>query len=376
MNTSVPTGSTGRREAPFHLGSALGVAALGLILPFAGCAGKKDQAPQAPIPAIVKRAEPAGAAVSEWSGSVRTRQGSTLAFSVPGRVQRILADVGDPVAAGTVLVELDQEPFELQLRQAEAEARAAVPALAEAKRRREAEQRLWSAGSTSQTEYEAAVSAHAAAQSRAEAADASLSLARRALRESRLVAPVDGRVSQRLVQPAQVVAAGSPVMEFDSDASVEAVLTVSTSRLIDLAVGQPVEVRYRLTDDTPRLLTGRITHVGRRGLAGGVHEVLIALPDNAAVVPGEPVLARLAVQSVGTEVKLPATAVQTAVGGAASVLVLNEESQTVKRREVRLGSPRGDEITITAGLRSGELVVAVGGVFLRDGQTIRPLLRD
>lgn len=347
-----------------------------MVLSFSGC-GRSDHKAATFIPtAIVQTVRPAGVSTDEWSGVVRARQTAQLAFSVAGRVERIAAEVGDRIERGEVLIELDQEPFRLQLQQAEAEARAAVPALAEATRRRDSEERLWSANATSRADHDAALSAFAAAASRAEAADAALGLARRALRESRLVAPAAGRVAQRLVQASAVVAPGTPVLEFDPESVAEVVLTVPGPRIAELAIDQPVDVRYRLTEATPSVATGRITHIGQRSLAGGVHEVLVRLPDTAAAFPGEAVVVRLPVTRSSTAVRIPVTALQPTKPGSAAVLVLDAASGAVRRRDVRFTAPQGDTALVSEGLRDGETVVVAGLSFLRDGQQVRAIRRD
>jgi RND family efflux transporter MFP subunit len=342
----------------------------------AGCAERHVSEETVPSTAIVQRVKPAQAETIEWSGSVRTRQGAALAFSVPGRVRAIQAEIGDRVTAGMVLMELDAEPFQLQLRQAEAEVKAAVPALAEALRRKDSEQRLWQAEATSQSDYEAAMSAHAAAEARAETAAANLALANRAMRESRLIAPADGTLARRLVSAGAFVDAGIPVVEFDSSGPAEVLLAVPATKVADLTVSQSVEIRYQLTAVAPLVTQGTITHLSQRSLDGGVCEVLIQLTDAVNVLPGEPVLARLQTKARNSEVRVPATAVLRAVDGSSEVLIIAPGSHLVQRRPVTVGMPFGAEIILTAGLQPGELIVATGGAFLRDGQAIRPILRD
>lgn len=63
------------------------------------------------------------------SGTVEARE-SDLAFQVPGRIVRLLADEGATVEAGQVIAELDPRDYELALQRARAEADAARQALA------------------------------------------------------------------------------------------------------------------------------------------------------------------------------------------------------------------------------------------------------
>lgn len=351
-------------------------ATLALVLTLVGCS-RPAVAPLTSIPtAIVTPAKPVGEIATEWSGMARTKQAALLAFSVAGRVQAVRADVGDLVAPGTVLMELDAEPFQLQLRQAEAEAAAAIPALAEAIRRRDVEQRLWAKNATSQAAYEAAESAYAAAVGRATATEANVALARRALREAKLVAPVAGRIARRLVSNATFVLADTVAIEFDPADATEIVVAVPGPQLADIRLGQPIEVRYRLTEPGANLTRGTITHIGQRRLAGGVHEVLVSLPDSSEIAAGEPVAVRLPSSRRTGEVLVPVSAVRLTGNGLGEVLVLGPDTGVLKARLVSVGQPDGSDLLITAGLQAGERVVATGTSFLREGNKIRAITRE
>lgn len=347
-----------------------------IVLIAAGCSKPTPHAELIPT-VIVRSAAPATPVVEAWNGTVRTRQHATLAFAVAGRLQKTCVEVGDHVAAGTVLAELDQEPFDLELEQAEAQARAAGPALEEAKRRFEAEERLSANGATSRTDLDAATSAYAAARSHQQAAEATLGLARRQQRESRLLAPCAGRIAQRLVPTASVIAAGTPVIEFDSDGPAEVVLTLPASRVGTLAIGQEVRVTSGLSGGKPVPVTGQITHIGLRSLAGGVHEVLVRLPGNTPAFPGESVIAELALAESAAGVRLPLTAIQPAAEpGTGHVFVFDPQSQRLALRPVRYQAPHGADVLVSSGLRHGELVAVAGLPFLRDGQAAHAQQRE
>lgn len=347
-----------------------------LILLASGCSRQPVESPLAVPCVVVQTVAPSQHSITAWSGVVRMPAGVELGFTVPGRIQGIYAEIGDRVDAGSILMEMDPEPFRLQLQQAEAEEQAALPALAEAKRRKESEERLWAAGATSKADHDAAMTAYANAQARLASASAAQSLAARALRETRLRAPADGLVAKRLVSTGAVVQAGLPVIAFDPAGQAEVVLLVSSSCIESLEVGQKVRVQFRLTSSAPHFASGEITHVGRRSLAGGVHEVLVRLPTGVAVHPGEAVLACFRDEASSGAVAVPSTAVHSSGDGSARVFVVAGEGDRVESRVVHLGAPSGSNILVSSGLRIGERVVVRGGAFLRDGQSVRTLGRQ
>ncbi|HLP08623.1 MAG TPA: efflux RND transporter periplasmic adaptor subunit [Opitutaceae bacterium] len=344
-----------------------------------GCGKPAAALADAPRTVLVQHAVAASAssAAEAWNGSVRSPDRATLAFAVGGRLTKTLVEIGDRVEAGSVLAELDPEPFALELAQAEAQALAASPAFEEATRRLQAEEQLRASGATSRADFDAAASAFAAARSHKQAAEAALGLARRQQRESRLLAPCAGRIAQRLLPNATVLAAGTPVLEFDSEGPAEVVLSLPAGRVGSLVVGQRVHVSTRLGTAEPLHLEGRIAHVGQRSLGGGVHEVLVRLPADAAVFPGEAAVVELVATTETAGVTLPLTAIQPAANpGSGHVFVLDSVSQRLARRAVQYRSPHGADVLVTDGVHPGELVAVAGLPFLRDGESARAQLRE
>lgn len=357
-----------RRRFPGHL-AHLSVAATLLT---AGCS--KPASPPEPLPTVlVQPAAPGAPATEAWSGTVRSLHRATLAFAVAGRLAKTPVEVGDRVEAHSILAELEKEPFALELEQAEAQAQAAGPALEEAKRRHEAEERLSANRATSRAELDSAASAYASARSQQRAAQAALGLARRQERESRLIAPCNGRIAQRLAAAGSVIAAGTPVLEFDSEDGTEVLLILPGSRVSSLAIGQDA----RVSTGEPPGVVGRITQISQRSLAGGVHEVLIRLPENAGLFPGQPVAVELAARQPAAGVRLPLTAIRPdAESGSGKVLVFDPATLRLALRPVHYHAPHGADVLVSSGVSEGELVAVAGLEFLRAGQTVHAKTRE
>ncbi|MDF2232504.1 HlyD family efflux transporter periplasmic adaptor subunit [Albimonas sp. CAU 1670] len=157
-----------------------------------------------------------------------------------GRVVEVDAREGDRVAAGDKLARLDTAELEASLDRAEAEAALSRESLAQAEAQvalRESETHLAlheyeraaslvEKGHASQATLDARRSARDVAQAAERAARAQVATAWRAIAaaeaevrrivsligDSTLVAPADGRVLYRLVEPGEVVGAGQPVL--------------------------------------------------------------------------------------------------------------------------------------------------------------------
>lgn len=175
------------------------------------------------------------------TGSLNPDESVTVSSEVQGRVSRILADFGQNVRKGQVLVELDKQEYQIQLERAKAALaqalariglspgqedsppestagmRQATAQLEDAKFKYESAQRLVKSGDISQehfTELEKAYRAREAAYegsrdelrtqwANMESLRADVKLAQKRLNDATVRAPFDGAVTQKLVSPGQ-----------------------------------------------------------------------------------------------------------------------------------------------------------------------------
>ena len=247
------------------------------------------------------------------AGTVEARQ-IRPGFLIQGRISALHVDEGMAVTRGTLLAELDAADYRLELRQATArrDAAAAALALLEAGSRpeeigaaeatlAEAEARLGFATDEVQRLQELATKRLAAreeldnarmelrvaravrerarqnlqllqagprqqeitrARAELEAAAAAVATARQRLDHTRLAAPADGVVSQRLVEVGSVVSPGTPVFEIDSLRHPWVRAYLNERDLPRVRLGQAVTIRV---DGLPgRSFSGRLAFISPR----------------------------------------------------------------------------------------------------------------
>lgn len=344
---------------------------LGLCLfSLVSCDSDRNETTLADPLVVAAEATPASGSVRHWAGTVRSGQSTSLAFETSGRLVTVAREIGDAVTKGEVVAEIDTQPFELERRRAAAEVAAALPALDEATRRMEIETRLRDSESTSRAKLEAAITAHAAALARLETARAALSLAERAVRTCKLVAPADGRIAVRHASVGKIIAAGEALFEFDPDGGREFVTLIPTDHLQRWQAGAKVRIRHRLVARHAAESVGEVKSIGPRAAAGGIHEVVVALEGNSTAKVGEAGLARSEAPDPDPGLRVPATAILPQGGEKMAVMVVSPESK-LELREVGLLEMEGDQARIGRGLAPGERVVALGANFLRAGQSVR-----
>ena len=186
--------------------------ALFLLLPLlGGCS--PDERP-GPVPLRTVKLAPVSRLAAQaplLPGLVRQPRSAALAFENGGRVLRVAVDVGDRVAAGQLLAEQDAEPARLRLAQANARVQAARVELDQRRAGQRRARQLFADGNLAKAELEAADAALGAAQAQQGGAEAELALARRALAQTRLVAPFAGQIVLRAPEPLRLVGAGETI---------------------------------------------------------------------------------------------------------------------------------------------------------------------
>ncbi len=146
-------------------------------------------------------------------GEIRAFDTVTISSEIAGKVDKVFAEVGDRVAAGAPLAEVDRETFKIYLQQAEANLAAANADLALAGKELERKQDLRSDETISQSALDQAMAAHDLATARVAAAQAALALASRNYDRSIVRAPAAGAITQRYVVAGQWAEIGVGLFE-------------------------------------------------------------------------------------------------------------------------------------------------------------------
>lgn len=295
--------------------------------------------------------------VVEAVGSTRARRSVEIAPLATGRVAAINFEAGQQIAAGQVLLRLDDDIQRADLKEAEARFEAAASALkrAEALRR-------------SNTVAEAQIERLAADLSIAEA---DRDRAARRLRDRTVNAPFDGVVGYANVELGARINEGYRITTLDDLSVLEIEMALPEILFGRIGPGQPVQARAaafpgRRFDGQIVSFDSRIDPVSRsfRARAHLANEEL-ALPAGMFM--------HLSVV-LGAEMALTVPEEAVVVEGANSFLfavVGGEDDARVQRRTVRLGRRSFGHVEILDGVTDGDEVVIRGVQKVRDGSPVR-----
>jgi RND family efflux transporter MFP subunit len=307
-----------------------------------------------------------------FPGEVLASRSSEMSFDVAGRLIERPAVQGMVAAKDALLARLDPENFEARLASANARLTNARDELA---RRRQLRDR----GVISATEFDQF-------NTEFQVAEAAQREAQRALEDTRLVAPFDGRVARTFlnvgtsVQPKQAVLVYQDVSRLEIDIEVpEQVMTL----MVPGATAENARELLEAKAEFPAL-PGRRFDIALKSFSTAATEAARTFrvsfdldpPADANILPGVTCTVLVRSRNVGEAspeagvFEVPMQAVATAQG-AAVLWRLDPGSLTVAPVSVELLGPAGQSMRVrSVDLKSGDEIVIAGVRFLSDGMQV------
>jgi RND family efflux transporter MFP subunit len=309
--------------------------------------------------------------VLDITGELRAVNSSMIKARVAAEVQSLDVREGDRVKAGQVLGRLDGTEFTLRLRQAQEQAVQAQAQLEIAERALDNNRALVSQGFISQNALDTSVSNAAAARAALQAANAAAGLARKSLDDTVLRAPIQGLVSQRLVQPGERVGVDARLLEIVDLTKLEIEATVPPQDVGAVQIGALASLRV---DGIGQPVTARVARINPSAQAG-----TRAVPVYLSVDP-QPGLRQglFARGSIELErrsaLSLPASAVR--IDQARPYAIVLEQGRAVPR-DVELGlrgrasAASEPMVEVIAGLTEGSTVLRSSVGLVREGTRLK-----
>ena len=312
-----------------------------------------------PLRATLGSTISAGGNVAAWQEAIIGAEGNGL------RLAEVRVNVGDAVRRGQPLAHFAAELMQAELAQTQAAVAEAEALLAEAAGNATRARELAPSGAWSAQQVNQVLTAERTAQARLAAARAGLRVQQLRVAQTQVLASDDGLISARSATVGAVVPAGAEMFRLIRGGRLEWRAEVAASELAQLRPGQTV----RVTPAGGAAVTGRVRTVAptvdaatRNGI------VYVDLPAGGPARAG--MFARGEFELGATAaLTLPQTAVVLRDGFSYVYRVAADGK--VAQTKVGVGRRAGERIEITLGLDAAARVVASGGAFLADGDTVR-----
>jgi RND family efflux transporter MFP subunit len=316
----------------------------------------EGRGPQA-VRAAVIRLEPLQKPES-FTGTVRPRIESNIAFRVAGKIVARDVDVGDRVAAGQVVARLDDADLRLALAAADAEVAAAMRDRARMAEDAARAVTLHAQGHIARAALDDAETALAQAEARADRAVQARDQAANALDYAVLRAPAAGVVTAAAAEPGQVVGAGSVVLRLARTDRLEAEIALPEQRR---ALLQATDVTATLWGEQGRTYALTLREVSPDVDPGSrTYRVRFAFDagDGAALALGRTLTLRIAPPPDGMVATVPLGAVMND-GTGASVWKVGGTGRAV-RVPVTIAALTDTAARVKGQLADGDRIVALG----------------
>jgi RND family efflux transporter MFP subunit len=387
--------------------------AFGLLL--TSCSGPYGQGGPAaaktePAPLSVKTLAVASTTLPEVisaNGELFAEEQTTISAKVPGRVQKLYADLGSVLKAGDIVAELEKTEYEFRVRQSEAAVdqirarlalsnrpdeefdpartatvREAAAALKEARFIFETTGKLQKEGVVSRIEFEKAqvrrdgVEAHYAAvvadvmQLRSQLSErrANLALARQQLDDCTIRAPFSGAVTRRPSSPGEYLGINAPILTLVRQNPLRVRLEVPERLAARVERGQMIEVRL---EAAPVVRTGRVVRLSPAIEAQGRSLVIEGeIPNTDGVLrPGSFVQGTITLNPNAQGIVVPRDAVLGFAGTERAFVVKNG---ALEDRIVKTGRRLdNDRIEVLEGLSAGDRLVSPANDRMTKGLKVR-----
>jgi multidrug efflux system membrane fusion protein len=329
--------------------------ALLLFAALAGC-GREAAVPEPPRPVLTRvLGETAGDETLSYSGEVRSRHETPLAFRIPGKITARPVDAGAIVRAGDILARIDPADSLLSVEAANAQLELAA---ADVQRWRH----LRAQNFVSQAALDGKESAYRAARAQAE-------LARNQSAYTVLRADQAGVIGLITGEVGQVVAAGQTIMRLARADTLEVAISIPEARMPELRSLGAAEIS--LWADAQAHYAGTLRELSpvadpvTRTYAA---RVAIRQPD-ARVLLGMTATVRFLRQEGSNRLSVPLTAVFQHAGQPALWVV--DADQIVSLRPVAIAAYREDSAILAGGATAGERIVVAGVHKLSSGERVR-----
>jgi membrane fusion protein (multidrug efflux system) len=370
----------------------------GLLALLAACGGgsgngkekaAEDADPSVPVEAVSVARRSISASYS-GTATLEADSEALVAAKVNGALLKLYVEEGDQVKEGQLLAQLDAENARLNLAKAEATLRKLEN---DYRRSNEMfERKLLSVEQNDKIRYDL------------ETQRATYDLARLELSYTRIVAPISGVISRRLVKVGNYITINQTLFQIDNFDPLLAVLNVPERELDTLRAHQIVRMRV---DSIPEhVFEGHIQRISpvvdsttgtfrvtcefrdktdrlKSGMFGRL-EIAYAQRDNALTIPRSALIeedgeAAVYVVVAGSELeKEKAVAEQTKAGKEPAGADARKEEKKIptwvaQRRLIKPGYGDADYVEVVDGVSEGDRVITVGRSAVRDGTAVQVL---
>lgn len=304
-----------------------------------------------------------------YSGEVRGRYESQLAFQASGKIIKRNIQLGSTVSAGDVLMQIDAKDVAQTVNNYTAQVDSAESRLQLAESDLKRYRELLNAGAVSQSQYDQYANAYNVAAAGVRQAQAQYMQGSHQLDYTLLTADKPGVISSISAETGQVVSAGQTIVTIVQDGEREVEISVPENRIEELRAAPQLTVSFwalsKLTVDgkvreiSPMADQTTRTFKVRVSLLNLPPEVKLGMTATVTVVGS----------NIPQTVNIPLAAIYQESGNTPAVWVVKDDVLTLS--SVTIGNFGNGTVEVLGGLQPGDRIVTAGVHKLKDGQKVK-----
>ena len=302
------------------------------------------------------------------SGTLAPEREATIRAELQGPVVETLVEQGQRVAAGQLLLRIDDSAIRDQLLSARSAVTTAQANLTVAQHEQERNEALLKAGAIAERVVEQSRAQVTAARAQLATAQAQQASAEKQSANTRITAPFAGIVSARSASAGDVVSPGTALLTVVDPSTMRLEASVPADALGSVRLGAPVD--FSVTGYPNRHFTGRVTRINPiADPATRQVRIIASLPNNGTLVGGLFAEGRVSSESHRAPI-VPQSAVDER-GLRPSVVRL--KSGRTEKAEVTLGlrDAASETVEITQGIVAGDTVLLGAARGISAGTPVR-----
>ncbi|MGH8493820.1 MAG: efflux RND transporter periplasmic adaptor subunit [Moraxellaceae bacterium] len=292
-----------------------------------------------------------------FTGTLAPLRQMLLNARVAGEVTAVPVREGEQVAAGTLLLRQDNREMTARLAQAEASVQSTKSELENSKAQYEKFLQLSMKSYFARSELDRANTQVEVYRSQLKANEAAVAMAKKSLQDVSMVAPFAGIVSERMVEPGQLVMPNTPLLRVVDLREMELAIQLPSSEIARVRNGQKITFQVdAFGDEVFTATVVRINPMAKVSNRKITVYAAVANPD-MRLRGGLFVHGQLKDSNVATGLIIPTTSVQT-LEGKTGVMVIRQKQLVWQPVTLGASNDRSAEVMVQEGLKEGEVVVA------------------
>jgi len=306
--------------------------------------------------------------VNSLTGTVSANQTATVSPKVNGQVQSIFADVGQAVAAGAVLAQIDPTDLQNQLAGIQAQAAGARASVAKDQADLQRNQALYASGAVAKATLDQYKLNLAKDQSQLDYYQSQITSLQQQIQETSITSPVDGVVATKTVTIGEQVSSQSVLFTVVQINPVQVTVDVPDSLIA--AVHPGTAARVTVPELGTKTFAGTVVHTSPvlDATSHGYPVQIEVQNPGSSMLPGMTATVVFTGLHRQPGIVIPVQAVLETPQGSE---VFTVENGVAHLHVIQLGAVSSDQAVVESGLTQGDQVVINGESLLSDGSRVK-----